>query len=74
MPIRLEITDSGFDYSVSSEWRSRFIASEGKSELLNKMLLPFQNKGWLKTRGKVRTDSTHVRGYIQKMNRLECVG
>jgi transposase len=62
MPIRLEITDSGFDYSVLSEWRSRLIASERKSEFLNKMLLPFQNKGWLTTRGKARTDSIHVRG------------
>ena len=52
MPIRLEITDSGFDYSVLSEGKSRLIASQRKSELLNKKLLPFQNKGWLKARGK----------------------
>jgi transposase len=52
MPIRLEITDSGFDFSVLSEWRSRLIASERESKLLNKMLLRFQNKGWLKTRAK----------------------
>jgi transposase len=62
MPIRLEITESGFDYSVLSEWISRLIASERESELLNKMLLRFQNKGWLKTRGKARNDSIHVRG------------
>jgi hypothetical protein len=45
MPIRLEITDSGFDYSVLSEWRSRLIAAARKSELLNKRLLHFSNKG-----------------------------
>jgi len=52
MPIRLEITDSGFDYSVLSEGRSRLIASKRKSEWLNKMLLLFKKKGWLKARGK----------------------
>jgi transposase len=52
MPIRLEITESGFDYSVLSEWRSRLIAANRKSELLNKMLLFFQNKGWLTAPGK----------------------
>jgi hypothetical protein len=41
MPIRLEITDSGFDYSVLNEWRSRLIALGSESELLNKMLLHF---------------------------------
>jgi transposase len=44
MPIRLEITDSGFDYSVLSEWRSRLIASGSESELPNKMLLHFQSQ------------------------------
>lgn len=38
------------------------------------MLAHFQDKGWLKARGKARTDSTHVIGAIRKMNRLECVG
>jgi len=74
MPLRLEITDRGFDYSVLSEWRSRLIASGRESELLNKMLLHFQDKRWLKARGKARTDSTHVIGAIRKMNRLGCVG
>jgi transposase len=38
------------------------------------MLLHFQNKGWLKARVKVRTDSTHVLAAIRQLNRLECVG
>ena len=70
----LEITDSGFDYSVLSEWRSRLIAAGRESQLLDKMLAHFQDRGWLKARGKARTDSTHVIGAIRKMNRLECVG
>jgi transposase len=64
----------GFDYSVLSEWRSRLIAAGRESQLLDQMLAHFQDKGWLKARGKARTDSTHVIGAIRKMNRLECVG
>ena len=70
----LEITDSGFDYSVLSEWRSRLIAAGRESQLLDQMLAHFIDRGWLKARGKARTDSTHVIGAIRKMNRLECVG
>ncbi len=71
---RLEITDSGFDYSVLSEGRSRLIAAGRESQLLDQMLAHFIDRGWLKARGKARTDSTHVIGAIRKMNRLECVG
>ncbi|NEU80291.1 IS1182 family transposase [Nostoc sp. UIC 10630] len=72
--LALEITDSGFDYTVLSEFRSRLIACGRESELLNLMLVHFQNKGWLKARGKARTDSTHVLAAIRQLNRLECVG
>jgi transposase len=41
---RLEITDSGFDYSVLSEWRSRLIAAGRESQLLAQMLAHFQEK------------------------------
>jgi transposase len=70
----LEITDSGFDHSVLSEWRSRLIAAGRESQLLDRMLTHFIARGWLKARGKARTDSTHVMGAIRKMNRIECVG
>jgi transposase len=33
-----------------------------------------QQRGWLKARGKQRTDSTHVLAAIRTINRLECVG
>jgi transposase len=40
----LEITDSGFDYSVFSEGRSRLIAAGRESQLLDKMLAHFQDR------------------------------
>lgn len=41
--------------------------------LLEKMLVLFQQKGWLKARGRQRTDSTHVLAKIRALNRVLCV-
>src|SRR5207245_9904838 len=38
------------------------------------MLSQFRERGWVKERGKQRTDSTHVLAAIRAVNRLECVG
>ncbi|MGB3206883.1 MAG: transposase [Crinalium sp.] len=70
----LELTDAGFDFSVLSEFRSRLIAGGVEQLLLDKLLEKCQQLGWLKARGKQRTDSTHVLGAIRTLNRLECVG
>lgn len=70
----LELTDCGFDFSVLSEFRSRLIEGGIVDILLDKFLEQCQRKGWLKNRGKQRTDSTHVLGAIRTLNRLECVG
>lgn len=38
------------------------------------MLTLFKERGWLKARGRQRTDSTHVLAKIRAINRLVCVG
>src|SRR5439155_18380563 len=55
----LELTDAGFDASVLSEFRSRLVEQHAEGRLLEKMLTLFGQKGWLKARGRQRTDSTH---------------
>lgn len=70
----LELTNAGFDFSVLSEFRSRLINNGRESQLLNEMLKQFKAKGWLKARGRARTDSTAVLAAIRQLNRLECVG
>ncbi len=70
----LELTDSGFDFFVLSEFRSRLIEGGVVDILLDKFLEQCQRKGWLKNKGKQRTDSTHILGAIRTLNRLECVG
>jgi hypothetical protein len=54
--LRLDLTDAGFDASVLSEFRARLIDQHAEELLLEKMLTLFQQKGWLKARGRQRTD------------------
>lgn len=70
----LELSDSGFDFSVLSEFRGRLIESDAGAVLLDKMLGHFKDQGLLKSKGKQRTDSTHVLANIRTLNRSELVG
>ena len=72
--LALELTDSGFDHTVLSEFRSRLV--EGKAELLllDALLARCRELGLLKKRGRQRTDSTHVLAAVRVLNRLERVG
>jgi transposase len=69
----LELSDSGFDFSVLSEFRDRLLAGHAEALLLDKLLERCRALGLLKARGQQRTDSTHVLAAIRVMNRLELV-
>ena len=70
----LELTDPGFDASVLCEFRARLIAGGAEELLLTKLLALCQEMGWLKARGRQRTDSTHILAAVRMLNRLERVG
>jgi transposase len=70
----LELADPGFDASVLSEFRTRLVERHAEEQLLTVLLTLFKERGWLKARGKQRTDSTHVLAKIRALNRLVCVG
>jgi len=72
--LSLPLEDSGFDFSVLSEFRGRLLKGGQCEELIVKLLESCQSQGLVKARGKQRTDSTHVLGAIRDMNRCECVG
>jgi transposase len=72
--LSLELTDCGFDHSVLSEFRDRLVGGGKERELLDKMLEVFREQGLLKTRGKQRTDSTHVLASVRSLSRIETVG
>lgn len=70
----LELTDTGFSHSVLAEFRKRLLEGSAEMRLLDEMLARLQGAGWLKARGRQRTDSTHVFAAIRELNRLELVG
>jgi len=72
--LNLELTDPGFDHTVLSEFRTRLITGSAEHLLLDTFLQMCRERKFLKTRGRQRTDSTHVLAAIRVLNRLECVG
>jgi len=70
----LELEDAGFDYSILSEFRQRLIEGELERELLDSLLVVFQERGLVKERGKQRSDSTHVIAAVRRLNRWEMLG
>ncbi len=70
----LELTDPGFDHSVLSEFRSRLMEGGAERQLFDILLKAFGEQGLVKSRGKQRSDSTHVLAAVRTLNRLECVG
>jgi transposase len=72
--LSLELTDAGFDFSVLSEFRSRLLSNGAERRLFDLLLEHFRERGWIKARGKQRTDATHVLAAIRTLRRLELVG
>ena len=69
----LDLTDSGFDFSVLSEFRARLVEGSAEASLLDALLEACRARGYLRMRGRQRTDSTHVLGALRRLSRLELV-
>src|SRR5512142_1141873 len=72
--LSLPLKESGFHYSVLSEFRERLLQGSLESKLLDTFLELCQQRGYLRARGRQRTDSTHVLGAVKALNSLELVG
>ncbi len=72
--LSLELTDSGFDFSVLSEFRDRLITGGAEQVLLDRMLERFRERGLVKARGRQRTGSIHVLACLRALGRLELIG
>ncbi len=70
----LALDDSGFDFSVLSEFRDRLIDGQAETYLFGMLLECFKGLGLLKERGRQRTDSTHVLAAVRALNRTVLVG
>lgn len=71
--LALELDDTGFHYSVLSEFRDRLAVDERAVRLLEMMLQAAKAAGLLRGGGRARTDSTHVLAKITTLSRLERV-
>jgi transposase len=67
----LDLADPGFDYSVLTEFRARLVQGAAEQRLLDALLEACKAHGLLKSRGRQRTDSTHVLGALRVLSRLE---
>ena len=72
--LSLELADPGFHYSILSEFRARLVEHAKGQLLLDELLKIFKTKGWLKTRGRQRTDSTHVLAAVRELDQIAVVG
>jgi transposase len=66
--LSLELTNAGFDFSVLTEFRSRLANSGAEARLFQSMLMQFEARGLLKSRGKQRTDSTYIVSAVHRLN------
>ncbi|MCA1717094.1 MAG: IS1182 family transposase [Actinobacteria bacterium] len=67
----LQLTDPGFNFSVLSEFRSRLVEGGKERLLLEELLEGCKERGYLKVRGRQRTDSTHVLGALRVLSKWE---
>jgi transposase len=72
--LSLELEDSGFDFSVLCEFRSRLMAGNAEYLLFETLLTCFKQRGLIKAGGRQRTDATHVLAAVRAINRVVCVG
>jgi hypothetical protein len=64
-----ELCNAGFDHTVLSEFRARLVEGKAEQRLLDLLLQRCQEQGWVKARGRQRTDSTHVLAKTRRLTR-----
>ncbi len=72
--LALPLDDPGFDHTILTDFRQRLLAAEAQDLLLEPILQLCRERGWLKARGKQRTDATAVLACVRALNSLESVG
>jgi transposase len=70
----LPLKDKGFHHSALGEFRQRVLAGGQEGQLLDQLLAVCVEKGYIRQRGRQRTDSTGVLAVVRNLNRLECAG
>jgi transposase len=70
----LRLDDPGFDYTILTEFRTRLVQHGMLTRVLDLLVARLVEKGLLTSRGKQRTDSTHIIAAVRQLNQIELVG
>ncbi|MBP8534114.1 IS1182 family transposase [Streptomyces sp. MK37H] len=71
--LALELADTGFDFSVLSEFRARLVDGQAGQMVFDAVLRAAGEAGLVKAGKRQRTDATHVLAATRDLNRLEFV-
>ena len=69
--LRQLLTWPGFHYSDLCNFRKRLLNHNAETLVFDKLIQHLLDKGWLKSRGKQRTDATHILGQVQRLSQVE---
>jgi len=72
LALHLTPTESTFDPSLLVVFRNRLVEGAQEGLAFAAVLDYLVEQGWIPKRSRQRLDSTHVRGLLSLMNRLEC--
>jgi hypothetical protein len=72
LALHLDPPDVAFDPSLLVVFRDRLVHSSQEGLAFEAVLDYLVAQGWVPKRSRQRLDSTHVRGLLSAMNRLEC--
>jgi len=72
LALRLRPEEATFDPSLLVVFRNRIVEGAQEGLAFAAVLDYLVEKGWVPKRSRQRLDSTHVRGLLSLMNRLEC--
>jgi len=72
LALHLRAEEATFDPSLLAVFRNRLVQGAQEDLAFSAVLNYLVEHGWVPKRSKQRLDSTHVRGLLSLMNRLEC--
>ena len=65
--------DVGFDFSILNEFRARLIEGQAEQRVFEKLVEGIQGMGWIKERGKLRSESIAMLVKVMRLSRIEMV-
>src|SRR5712692_8265044 len=72
--LALPLDDAGFDYSILTDFRQRLLLAQAQDLILEPILQLCRERGYIRARGKQRTDATAVLARVRARSLLESVG